>query len=88
VRGSEASHTVPAYCLGVLLGLGVLVYTLVCIKRGYLLERDWRGGMVHITRTQQPLFFWPWIIFCLVIGSVVIAACGTAIITQLTAKPL
>jgi hypothetical protein len=55
VRGSEASHTVPAYCLGVLLGLGVLVYTLICIKRGYLLERDWRGGMVHITRTQQPL---------------------------------
>jgi hypothetical protein len=88
VRGSEASHTVPAYCLGVLLGLGVLVYTLVCIKRGYLLERDWRGGMVHITRTQQPLFFWPWVIFCLVIGSVVIAACVTAIITQLTAKPL
>jgi len=78
----------PTSLLGLLLGFGVIVYMLCCIKRGYLLERDWRRTVYHLSRQQEPLAFWPLVIFCLLIGSLVVAACFTAIISQWTAKPL
>jgi hypothetical protein len=77
----------PTSLLGLLLGFGVIIYMLLCIKRGYLLASDWRRTVYHLSRQQEPLAFWPLVIVCLLIGSVVVAACLTAILSQWTVKP-
>ena len=75
-----------AYALGLLLGLGVVVYILFSIKRGYLLEENWRGAIKYISRQQEPFFFWVLVIFCLVIGSIVVTVCVIALAAQWSGK--
>ena len=47
-----------AYAIGLLLGIGVVVDIIFIIKRGYLIDENWRGAIKYISRQQEPFFFW------------------------------
>lgn len=65
--------------LGLLLGLGMIVYMLYSIKRGYILGRLERRGYTHISRAQEPLSFWTPVILILLVGLLVEVICGVAL---------
>jgi len=72
-------HTSSRYCVGLLLGLGIIVYIFYSIKRGYILGRLEKSGYAHIFRKQDPLSFWTSVVSCLLIGSLVVAVCVAAL---------
>jgi hypothetical protein len=71
--------TVGSSLLGLLLGLGMIVYMLYSIKRGYILGRVERRGYKHISRAQEPLSFWTPVILILLVGLLVEVICGVAL---------
>jgi len=71
--------TVGSSLLGLLLGLGMIVYMLYSIKRGYMLGRVERRGYKHISRAQEPLSFWTPVILVLLVGLLVEVICGVAL---------
>jgi hypothetical protein len=67
-------HTLGAYLLGLLIGLGLIVYVLYCIPRGYL---PLKGQ--YADRKQAPLAFWTTVFFFLLLGSFVVTICVIAL---------
>ena len=79
LRRLAQDHTLGSSLLGLLLGLGVIIYMLYSIKRRYLLYLGRWETITSITRKQEPLSFWTWVIFCLVIGGLVVVVCVIAL---------
>jgi len=67
-------HTRGSYLLGLVLGLGLLVYALSYIKRGYVPDRHG-----DIERTQAPLAFWLNVLFLLLFGGFIVVVCVVAL---------
>ena len=62
-------HTIVRYLLGLLGGLGLIIYMLYNLKRGYVLRRG--GG--YIDSKQAPFLFWTDILLGLLLGGLVVA---------------
>jgi hypothetical protein len=83
LRRLAQDHTPGGYLLGLLLGLGVIVYMLYSIKRGYLIgyregflpNSSRRETITYLSRKQEPLSFWTGVIVCLLIGGLVVVVC-------------
>jgi hypothetical protein len=69
LRSLFQDHTPGSSLLGLLLGLGIIVYILYTLKRGSLAQM-WRRP--YIDREHEPLAYWPSVILLLLVGSLVV----------------
>ena len=76
LRSLFQDQTPGSYLLGLLLGLGIIVYILYTLKRGYIPARS---GRPYIYREHEPLAYWPPVILLLVVGSLVVVVCVIAL---------
>ena len=76
LRSLFQDHTPGSYLLGLLLGLGIIVYILYTLKRGYMVEM-WRRPYIY--REHEPLAYWPPVILFLLVGSLVVVVCVIAL---------
>ena len=67
-------HTLGSYLLGLVLGLGLIVYALSFIMRGYVPDRHG-----DIDRKQAPVAFWLNVLFILLFGSFIVIVCVVAL---------
>ena len=67
-------HTLGSSLLGLVLGLGLIVYALSYIMRGYVPHRH-----RDIDRKHEPLAFWLNVLFILLFGSFIVVVCVVAL---------
>ena len=67
-------HTLGSSLLGLVLGLGLIVYALSFIMRGYVPDRHG-----DIDRKQAPVAFWLHVLFILLFGSFIVIVCVVAL---------
>ena len=67
-------HTLGSSLLGLGLGLGLIVYALSSIMRGYVPH-----GHRDRDRKQEPLAFWLHVLFILLFGSFIVVVCVVAL---------